>query len=88
VARIYLDNFPHFQSSWLTQGIKMGQIALRFGADDMGSVMLEENVVSSAGSCHRSDAAEMDRVIRGAGFEPFQRDNLYRPVAAAAGATR
>ncbi|MGD8377056.1 MAG: cyclic dehypoxanthinyl futalosine synthase [Acidobacteriota bacterium] len=84
VSRIYLDNFPHFQSSWLTQGIKMGQLALRFGADDMGSVMLEENVVSSAGSCHRSDAEEMDRVIRGAGFEPFQRDNLYRPVDAAA----
>ncbi len=79
-ARLFLDNVPHFQSSWLTQGLKLGQLALRFGADDMGSVMIEENVVSSAGSLHCTDASEMQRVIRGAGFEPVQRNNLYRPV--------
>jgi cyclic dehypoxanthinyl futalosine synthase len=79
-ARLFLDNVPHFQSSWLTQGLKAGQVALQFGADDMGSVMLEENVVSAAGSTHCTNASEMERVIRDAGFEPFQRDNLYRPV--------
>jgi cyclic dehypoxanthinyl futalosine synthase len=79
-ARLYLDNIPHFQSSWLTQGLKMGQLALRFGADDMGSVMIEENVVSSAGSLHCTTAPEMERVIRDAGFLPFQRNNLYQPV--------
>jgi cyclic dehypoxanthinyl futalosine synthase len=83
-ARLYLDNVPHFQSSWLTQGLKMGQVALRFGADDMGSVMLEENVVSAAGSAHCTTAGEMRRVIRDAGFTPFQRDNRYRPVPASA----
>jgi cyclic dehypoxanthinyl futalosine synthase len=80
IARLYLDNIPHLQSSWLTQGLKMGQVALRFGADDMGSVMLEENVVSAAGSLHCTSAPEMERVIRDAGFIPFQRDNRYRPV--------
>jgi cyclic dehypoxanthinyl futalosine synthase len=79
-ARLFLDNVPHFQSSWLTQGLKMGQVALRLGADDMGSVMIEENVVSSAGSTHCTNAGEMRRVIQEAGFEPFQRNNLYRPV--------
>jgi cyclic dehypoxanthinyl futalosine synthase len=87
-ARLFLDNIPHFQSSWLTQGLKMGQVALRLGADDMGSVMIEENVVSSAGSTHCTNADAMRRVIREAGFEPFQRNNLYRPArAAGAGAT-
>ena len=85
VARLYLDNVPHFQSSWLTQGLKMGQLALRFGADDMGSVMIEENVVSAAGSFHCTTASEMERVIRDAGFVPFQRDHRYRPVARPAG---
>jgi 2-iminoacetate synthase ThiH len=80
VSRLFLDNVPHLQSSWLTQGMKMGQVALRFGADDMGSVMIEENVVSSAGSLHCTTAQEMVRVIGAAGFTPFQRDNLYRPV--------
>jgi len=79
-ARIYLDNVPHFQASWLTQGLKMGQVALRFGADDMGSVMIEENVVSSAGSFHTTTGVDMERVIRDAGFVPVQRNNLYQPV--------
>ena len=82
VARLYLDNFHHFQSSWLTQGLKMGQVALRFGADDMGSVMIEENVVSSAGSLHCTTSDELRHVIRDAGFRPFQRNNFYQPVAA------
>jgi cyclic dehypoxanthinyl futalosine synthase len=84
VARLYLDNFRHFQASWLTQGLKMGQVALRFGADDMGSVMIEENVVSSAGSLHCATSGEMRRVIHDAGFRPFQRDNLYQPLEAEA----
>ena len=54
VSRIYLDNVPHIQSSWVTQGMKIGQVALGFGADDMGSVMMEENVVSAAGTTHRT----------------------------------
>lgn len=84
VARIYLDNFPHIQSSWVTMGRKTGQAALLYGCDDMGSLMLEENVVSAAGTCHTVNRAEMVRMIRQAGFEPWQRDNVYGAVEAAA----
>ena len=80
IARIYLDNFPHIQSSWVTMGRKTGQAALHYGCDDMGSLMLEENVVSAAGTCFSVNRDEMDRMIREAGFEPWQRDNIYRPV--------
>ncbi len=80
IARIYLDNFEHIQSSWVTMGRKTGQLALHYGCDDMGSLMIEENVVSSAGTCYSVNRAEMDRMIRGAGFRPWQRDNIYRPV--------
>ncbi len=80
VARIYLDNFPHIQSSWVTMGRKTGQTALHFGCDDMGSLMLEENVVSAAGTCFSVNREEMVRMIRAAGFEPWQRDNVYGPV--------
>jgi cyclic dehypoxanthinyl futalosine synthase len=80
VARIYLDNFAHIQSSWVTMGRKTGQMALHYGCDDMGSLMLEENVVSAAGTCHSVNRDEMDRMIRGAGFVPWQRDNIYHPV--------
>ena len=80
VARIFLDNFPHVQSSWVTMGRKTGQMALDYGCDDMGSLMLEENVVSAAGTCHSVNRDEMHRLIRGAGREPWQRDNIYRPV--------
>lgn len=83
VARIYLDNFPHIQSSWVTMGRKTGQAALHYGCDDMGSLMLEENVVSAAGTCHSVNRDEMLRMIRAAGFEPWQRDNVYGAVAAA-----
>lgn len=81
VARIYMDNIPHMQSSWVTMGRKTGQMALHYGCDDMGSLMLEENVVSAAGTCYSVNREEMERMIRGAGFEPWQRDNIYRPVA-------
>jgi cyclic dehypoxanthinyl futalosine synthase len=80
VSRIYLDNVPHIQSSWVTQGLKVGQVALGFGADDMGSVMMEENVVSAAGTTHRTSTAELVHLIRALGKIPVQRDTLYRPV--------
>jgi cyclic dehypoxanthinyl futalosine synthase len=80
VSRIYLDNVPHIQSSWVTQGMKIGQVALGFGADDMGSVMIEENVVSAAGTTHRTTTDELVHLIRALGKTPVQRDTLYREV--------
>jgi cyclic dehypoxanthinyl futalosine synthase len=82
VSRIYLDNVDHIQSSWVTQGIKIGQVALGFGADDMGSVMIEENVVSAAGTTHRTSTDELVHLIRALGKTPVQRDTLYREVKA------
>jgi cyclic dehypoxanthinyl futalosine synthase len=80
VSRIYLDNVDHIQSSWVTQGMKIGQVALGFGADDMGSVMIEENVVSAAGTTHRTSTEELVHLIRSVGKVPVQRDTLYRDV--------
>lgn len=80
VSRLFLDNIEHFQSSWLTQGLKLGQVALRFGADDMGSVMIEENVVSAAGAHNIADEKMLRFLISEAGFVPQQRDILYRHV--------
>jgi cyclic dehypoxanthinyl futalosine synthase len=80
VSRIYLDNVDHIQSSWVTQGMKVGQVALSFGADDMGSVMIEENVVSAAGTTHRATADDFVRAIRALGKTAVQRDTLYRDV--------
>ena len=80
VSRIYLDNVSHIQSSWVTQGLKIGQVALGFGADDMGSVMMEENVVSAAGTSHRTSTDELVHLIRSLGKIPVQRDTLYRDV--------
>jgi cyclic dehypoxanthinyl futalosine synthase len=77
VARLMLDNVRHLQASWLTTGAQIGQLSLSFGADDLGSVMLEENVVSSAGAKHRSNRTELIELIRGAGRIPAQRDTLY-----------
>jgi cyclic dehypoxanthinyl futalosine synthase len=79
-SRIYLDNVDHIQSSWVTQGMKVGQVALGFGADDMGSVMIEENVVSAAGTTHRATTDDFVRAIRALGKVPVQRDTLYREV--------
>jgi len=80
VSRIYLDNVDHLQASWVTQGEKIGQLALFYGADDMGSTMLEENVVSAAGCTFRLGRQELGRLIEAAGFEPALRDQEYRVV--------
>ena len=80
LARIYLDNFPSVQSSWVTQGLDIGQVALKYGANDLGSIMIEENVVSSAGTTFRMTVPDMQRLIRDLGLEPRQRDNWYRLV--------
>jgi cyclic dehypoxanthinyl futalosine synthase len=80
VSRIYLDNVDHIQSSWVTQGMKVGQVALSFGADDMGSVMIEENVVSAAGTTHRATSDDFVRAIKALGKTAVQRDTLYRDV--------
>jgi cyclic dehypoxanthinyl futalosine synthase len=78
ISRIYLDNFENVQSSWVTQGLKTCQLGLRFGGNDVGSIMIEENVVSAAGAHHRASEEELRRIIRDAGFVPKQRDTLYR----------
>jgi cyclic dehypoxanthinyl futalosine synthase len=80
VSRIYLDNVDHIQSSWVTQGMKIGQVALEFGADDLGSIMIEENVVSAAGTTYRASTDDFVRTIKGLGKVPVQRDTLYREV--------
>jgi cyclic dehypoxanthinyl futalosine synthase len=91
ISRLYLDNVPNIQSSWVTQGPKIGQIALYFGANDMGSLMIEENVVSSAGTVYHLSLAEIQRAIREAGYIPRQRNVFYEyideePVQALIGA--
>jgi len=78
ISRVFLDNIPNVQASWLTPGLKLGQIALRFGGNDLGSILIEENVVSAAGCVNRTNEPELRRVIRDAGFRPVQRDTLYR----------
>lgn len=80
VSRLYLDNFDHFQSSWVTQGLEVGIRALDFGCDDMGSIMIEENVVRSAGTAFRVDTERMVELIQGTGRRPVQRDTAYRVV--------
>ncbi len=80
IARLALDNIRHLQGSWVTQGPKVGQLSLFFGADDLGSIMLEENVVAAAGAHHRMSRDDMERVISDAGFVPRQRRTLYEPL--------
>lgn len=77
LARIYLDNFDNLQSSWVTQGPKIGQIALKYGANDFGSVMMEENVVSSAGTSYRLAVDDIRRLVEEAGYEAHARNNWY-----------
>ena len=77
LARIYLDNIENLQSSWVTQGPRIGQIALSYGANDYGSVMMEENVVSSAGTTFRLSRQEIEELIRDAGYQPHPRNNVY-----------
>jgi cyclic dehypoxanthinyl futalosine synthase len=78
ISRLYLDNIDHIQSSWLTPGIKICQLGLQFGADDVGSILIEENVVFAAGVRNRTNEAELRRIIFDAGYTPAQRDTLYR----------
>jgi cyclic dehypoxanthinyl futalosine synthase len=80
ISRLYLGNIEHVQSSWVTQGLKTCQVGLRFGGNDVGSIMIEENVVASAGAHHRASEEELRRIIRDAGFVPRQRDTLYRTL--------
>jgi cyclic dehypoxanthinyl futalosine synthase len=80
LARLFLDNIPNLQASWVTMGPKIGQLALFYGANDMGSVMMEENVVSAAGTTFRLSENEIRRLIADAGWEPQQRDQFYRPI--------
>ncbi len=77
IARLFFDNIKSLQSSWVTMGPKVGQLALFFGANDMGSVMMEENVVSAAGTTYKLNAREICRLIRDAGWTPAQRDQYY-----------
>ena len=80
IARLYLDNIENVQASWVTQGLKVLQLGLRFGGNDVGSVMLEENVVKAAGTANSTTEEELRQIIRGAGFKPVQRDTLYRTM--------
>ncbi len=80
LARIYLDNIPNIQSSWVTQGPKIGQLALFYGANDMGSVMMEENVVSAAGTTYQLNEREIRQIIVSAGWQPRKRNCYYDVV--------
>lgn len=78
LSRIFLDNFANVQASWVTQGPQIGQVALKYGANDFGSVMMEENVVSQAGAKFRINEETMQRLIRELGYEPHRRNNWYQ----------
>ena len=77
LSRLFLDNVAHLQGSWVTQGKKIGQVSLFFGADDLGSIMIEENVVAAAGAHNRMTRGDMVALIRDAGFAPAQRGSVY-----------
>ncbi len=86
ISRLYLDNFPHLQASWLTPGLKMGQLALFYGCDDMGGTILEERVVTLAGSTNAATRKQLEELVIGAGFRPVVRDTYWnlRPEMALA----
>lgn len=77
ISRLYLDNFPHLQASWLTPGLKMGQLALLYGCDDMGGTILEERVVTLAGSTNEATRTQLEDAVSGAGFRPVVRDTYW-----------
>ncbi|MFN2449959.1 MAG: cyclic dehypoxanthinyl futalosine synthase [Candidatus Baltobacteraceae bacterium] len=77
ISRLYLDNFPHLQASWLTPGLKMGQLALFYGCDDMGGTIIEEQVVRDAGSTNAATRKDLENIIRDAGFDPVIRDTYW-----------
>lgn len=79
VARLYLDNFPHLQASWLTPGLQMGQLALFYGCDDMGGTILEERVVTLAGSTNVATRKQLEQLVIAAGFKPVVRDTYWNP---------
>jgi cyclic dehypoxanthinyl futalosine synthase len=80
ISRLFLDNIENVQASWVTQGLKVLELGLHFGGNDVGSVMLEENVVKAAGTSNCTTEEELRRIIRDAGFKPVQRDTLYRTM--------
>jgi cyclic dehypoxanthinyl futalosine synthase len=80
ISRLVLDNVPNLQASWVTMGMKVGQMSLRFGCNDFGSLMIEENVVSAANTTHSTTIAEMERLIADAGFTPARRTQDYRLI--------
>ena len=84
IARIVLEEVPNIQASWVTMGFKVGQVALRFGANDFGSLMMEENVVSAANTTYRTTLGEMQRLIADAGFAPVKRRQDYSLIPEAA----
>ena len=84
VSRLYLDNFPNIQASWVTQGMQIGPLSLFYGANDLGSVMIEENVVAAAGTVYKTNEQELRNAIRTAGFTPRRRDVFYNLEIAAA----
>src|SRR4029079_16943327 len=86
ISRIVLDNVPNLQSSWVTMGMKVGQIALRFGCNDFGSLMIEENVVWAATATHRTSRADMERLISDAAFTPMRRRQDYSIIETPANA--
>jgi cyclic dehypoxanthinyl futalosine synthase len=77
VSRLFLDNLPHLQASWLTPGLKLGQLALFYGCDDMGGTIIEEQVVKDAGSTNEATRAQLEGIVRGAGFNPVIRDTYW-----------
>ncbi len=81
VSRLFLDNVPNIQSSWVTQGLKIGQLGMLFGANDMGSLMIEENVVAEAGTVHFLTLRQIREAIEELGFEPRQRNVFYQLVS-------
>ena len=77
ISRLYLDNVPHLQASWLTPGLKMGQLALYYGCDDMGGTILEEQVVHDAGARNEATRRDLEEAILGAGYKPVIRDTYW-----------